>query len=454
MELFLPQQIALNETSQAVIAEVEETARRVDEYRPLPPAVSKRIEDSLLGERVFGSNAIEGNTLDLRETVSVLQTGRILENKKRDAIEARNLGEAVNRVSTLRTEGPAAHTVDRLLEVHKLILRETPDEYWGGRFREQRVLIEAAKHQPPDHLIVPTLVSRVLEQLRNPSDIPGLVVATWAHWALARIHPFKDGNGRLSRLWQDLVLFQRNLTCAIITPELRRDYLDALALADEGDFNSLLQLVAQQVDGVLQKYLIELTADKELDQFAKEIAGEVDARLAQKKQLRFQKWWWRFKQLRTEFENVANKITSQEGRVRIQLQPYDTLDQANWERIAETGKTSHTWFFKLDFDSGAKHLQYVFVFLKHNTTSCDTQVERSENRVGLFIDESAGPGKKRNLDKIADCPITLREIFLVGDAFVIRRFDRATQQAIYERHVSAREIAKDFIREVVDRRLI
>ncbi len=115
MELYLLEQIALNETSKSLIGDVEETARRVFEYRPLPSAVVKRVEDSLLGERVYSSNAIEGNTLDLRETVTVLSTGRILENKKRDAIEARNLGEAVQRVSQLTAEGAAAHTIERLL---------------------------------------------------------------------------------------------------------------------------------------------------------------------------------------------------------------------------------------------------------------------------------------------------------------------------------------------------
>ena len=98
MELFLPDQIVLNDASRALLGDVEETARRVNEYRPLPPAVVKRIVDGLLGDRVYSSNAIEGSTLDYRETVAVLNTGRILENKKREAIEARNLGEADNKI--------------------------------------------------------------------------------------------------------------------------------------------------------------------------------------------------------------------------------------------------------------------------------------------------------------------------------------------------------------------
>jgi len=259
MELFLPDQIVLNEASKALIGDLEETARRVNEYRPLPADVVKRIEDGLLGERVYSSNAIEGNTLDLRETETVLKTGRLIDNRKREAIEARNLGEAVARISQLRTEGTQVHSVDRLLEVHKLILRETQDEYWGGRFRECGVTITGAKYQPPDYSMVSALVERVMERLKNINNLPGLVRACWVHWALARIHPFKDGNGRLTRLWQDLVLFQANFTCAIISPEERARYFNALIAADAGDFNALLQLIAEGVLTTLGRHLTQKT---------------------------------------------------------------------------------------------------------------------------------------------------------------------------------------------------
>jgi Fic family protein len=455
MELLLPDQIVLNEASKALIGDVEETARRVNEYRPLPEEVTKRILDDLLGERVYASNAIEGNTLDLRETATILKSGRILENRRREATEARNLGEAVNAVSDLVKIGETARTVEHLRQVHRLILRETPDEYWGGRFREQGVIIEGAKYQPPDHTLVPTLVDRVMEHLRRGYEgISPLLMACWAHWSLARIHPFKDGNGRISRLWQDLILFQANLTAAIIRPEERRDYLDALTAADEGDFNRLFQMTAQRVLTTFDKYLAVIAQDKELDAFAKEIAGEADARLAEKRTLRFQKWARKFEQLRWEFEICSGRITSQRGRVRIQFRPYNTIDQPKWETIAESGSANQTWFFTLQFDTEARHLRYVFFFLKHYVTDHDDEVERSENRVCLLIGEADSPAKtNERLDRIPGCPITLREVFLVDDSFVVRCASPATGETTYERGVSPMRIAQDFIREVVLRRL-
>jgi len=83
MELWLPEQVAVDEVSRGLIADVKVTARSVNDYRPLPGDVVKRIEDDLLGERVYSSNAIEGNTLDLRETVMILKKGILGAKKKR-----------------------------------------------------------------------------------------------------------------------------------------------------------------------------------------------------------------------------------------------------------------------------------------------------------------------------------------------------------------------------------
>ena len=454
MELFLPDQIVLNEASSALLADVEETARIVNEYRPLPEAVVKRIQDGLLGERVYSSNAIEGNTLDLRETVMVLETGQISATKKREAIEAKNLGAAAHRVSDIVGGGAAVHTVDQLFEIHKLILHETPDDFWGGRFRERQVLIDGAKYQPPDHTIVPTLVDRVMEHLRcGHEGISPLLMACWAHWSLARIHPFKDGNGRISRLWQDLILFQANLTAAIIRPEERREYLEALTAADEGDFNRLCQITAHRVLTTFDRYLTVIAQDKELDAFAKEIAHEADERVDQKRQLLYQRWARKMEQLRWEFEVCAGRVTRESAQVRIQMRPYEIIAQPEWDLVGIGGTVPKSWLFALYFDARARRYRYIFFFGKHYPSDQDDENERSENRVCLLISEDDGSGTARRLDKLDKCPISIREVFLVDDSFVVRRVSPATEETTYERGISPIRIAQDFIREVVFHRL-
>ena len=122
MELILPNQIALNDNSLAMIAGVEEAAKRVDDRRPLPSSMVKRLDASLLGERVYSSNAIEGNTLELRETVMILEKGIAGFKKKREALEVKNLGEAVRTVSAWVTDNSNCHTNEDILAVHRTIL--------------------------------------------------------------------------------------------------------------------------------------------------------------------------------------------------------------------------------------------------------------------------------------------------------------------------------------------
>ena len=71
MDIPSPSDISLDQVTQELILDATELARQVNERRPLPSEVIDNIQKELLGERVYNSNAIEGNTLTLRETKSI-----------------------------------------------------------------------------------------------------------------------------------------------------------------------------------------------------------------------------------------------------------------------------------------------------------------------------------------------------------------------------------------------
>ncbi len=454
MELTFPDQIAIDNASSMLIDDVGETARRVNEHRPLPSEVLSRIQHELLGERVFSSNAIEGNTLDLRETVRILKTGQIDAAREREGLEVRNLGEAIQAVSAAVRGEVSCYTPAKFLELHAKVLRDI-DDTWAGRYREHRVMITGAARQPPSHDLVPALIELVMERLRRDDGVQtsGIVHAAWAHWAIARIHPFHDGNGRMARLWQDLVLFRANLTCAIIRPEDRREYLDALGSADEGEFNPLVQLVAYRVAATFDRYLRELRRDRELDVWAKEVAGEADDRISQKRQLGYLRWARRMEQLRSEFELCAGKISERSQEIGVQVRKYDLIDQQRWENIRLGIGAERTWFFSVEVRRGASNLRYYFFFGKHYWSELDDDHDRSEQRVCLLISESESGEEAQRLDQLDNTPISLREIFVVDDNLVRKRRDEAAGHDVYDREVSALRIAQDFLRDVILRRL-
>lgn len=451
MELGKPEIVSLDETSKALLADLDETTRRVREYRPLPADVVKRIEDELLGERVYSSNAIEGNGLDLRETVMVLKQGVRASTKKRDATEARNLGKAAGQLSAWIRNREACHTLDCLTGLHLILMKDV--EQHAGRFRDRRVMIEGAKHQPPDHELVASLMERVLEQLAEPSDAHHLVRAAWAHWAIARIHPFFDGNGRMARLWQDLVLLQSELTCAIIRPRDRREYLDALMAADDGDFNPLVQLVAQRVSLTFDKYLTEIAKAADLGKWAGELVGEADVRIEESRKLEYMRWARKMEQLRWEFDQCASRITDASSEIQLQVRPYDLIDQTSWENLRSGQGAQRTWCFTLDARSPRKHFKYYFFFDRHYWTDADSDEDRSQQRVCLLISESSGGDDPVVLRELDNAPTRLTEVFLVDDQLVRCLRDPNGRVPVYERNVPPLRIAQDFVRDVVLNRL-
>jgi cell filamentation protein, protein adenylyltransferase len=425
MELIPPQNIALDNASLGIVSDVEDTARRVIEDRPLPAEVVQEILQGLFPERVHCSNAIEGNTLDYRETVEVLKGAHVDVAKKRDAQEAINLGEAIKMVQEGVKEGAGYHSPERLLSLHAVVLRDI-DDTWGGRYREQRVMISGATHQPPDARLVPSLVERVMGAIARPADdVSPLVRAVWAHWALARIHPFLDGNGRTARLWQDLILFQGHLTCAIIRPSDRRDYLDALGDADEGDFNPLVQLVAMKVLTSLDEYEAAMRREPESSEWAADLVNEVGLGTEDDRRLEYMRWSHKMSRLLAEFVRCASEISEALPDVRVEVRPHDIIDQQCWENIRSGTITPRTWYFRVLFHKRDEFCCYFFFFGRHASGESDTEDDRSSPRVGLFVSENFDPSRGAGASDVA----------ISGE--------------IDDRDNDAREIAQDFMKEVI-----
>lgn len=457
MDLISVDQIAQDEVTKALLSDVEQTAMKVNELRPLPPEIIQSVQRELLGERVYSSNAIEGNTFSLGETVETLRTGHIELRRKRESTEVINLGKAIEHIQgKLLSPSSDPHKIDSFLELHRLLLQGINDD-WAGRLRSEQVLIRGAKYQPPDHSHVREMIEEFLERLSSAKSINAILLATWAHWTIARIHPFMDGNGRMARLWQDLVLFRGQLTCAIIPPESKTEYLASLAKADEGDFNPLTQLVTRRVASTFDKYLSAQQEADAMGQWAQSVIGETGARAAEKRKLAYIRWSRKMEELRYQFERCAATVTHASTEIEVQLVPYEIIDQAAWENIRAGLSASKTWFFKLTFRREEKYLHYFFFFGKHFWSDVDNDRERSESRVCLLISEQEGSEKARRLGESLT-PLSIRQVFVVDKELVRVRFgpadeetapDQSVAPLTYDRSINATTIAQEFIRDVL-----
>jgi Fic family protein len=232
-----------------------EKKKRLDKYRPLPPTLVARLKEQMTIEYTYNSNAIEGNTLTLRETKLVLEEGITVSGKSlSETLEAKNHPAAMAFIENL----VAAKTeIDEgvVLQLHKLILSGVAED--AGRYRTGRVRIAGATFMPPPSSEVASKMSELLTWLKeNLDEFTPVELAAVFHHRFVQIHPFTEGNGRMARLLLNAILLKFGYPfIVIVSMHDRSKYLKTLMEADLGDASAFVNFVGRCVERTLDLYL-------------------------------------------------------------------------------------------------------------------------------------------------------------------------------------------------------
>jgi Fic family protein len=229
--------------------------QRLTALRPLSPESVASLAAAWDVRMVHESNAIEGNSLTLRETELVLSKGVTVSGKPlKDHIEALNLAKAWEQVKKLAC--PDAILTERdLLDLHRIVLTRVEDDF-AGSYRTGAVRIAGSSHVPPNPVKVPDLMEELFAELQTITD--PVERAAKLHHGIARIHPFTDGNGRAARLAMNFVLLAAGYPPISIPTGLRQAYYNALEAADSGDFHTWQNFLTEQLDHELDLWLSAL----------------------------------------------------------------------------------------------------------------------------------------------------------------------------------------------------
>ena len=189
---------------ESVLAQIERKKEELDGRRPLTEGELERLGEEFAVEYTYNSNAIEGNTLTLRETDLVLRGLTIDRKPLKDHLEAVGHKEAFDYVRVLVKE-KAPLTESIIKQIHYLVLADKRDD--RGVYRKIPVRILGAHHQP----VQPYLIRPAMEQLLLDYAASGEHIVTKLarfHIEFEGIHPFIDGNGRTGRLLVNLELMK------------------------------------------------------------------------------------------------------------------------------------------------------------------------------------------------------------------------------------------------------
>jgi len=193
--------------------------REVIERSRLIPKWELKLKKEARIHNAHSSTSIEGNSLTI-EQVAALSEHKNVTATEKDKKEVLNYLKALDSIPIYA----GRQTIDTklFLKIHEAVTTGTlKDSQTSGVFRNKQVFIgrrvlsgtqfkEIVEYMPPDTKDVPHLVAEFLDWLNSDKakEINPVILAGIAHYEIARIHPFIDGNGRTARLMASLILYK------------------------------------------------------------------------------------------------------------------------------------------------------------------------------------------------------------------------------------------------------
>ncbi|WEJ73699.1 Fic family protein [Pseudomonas sp. PSE14] len=228
---------------------------------------------------IQASLAIENNTLSVEQVTALLEGRRVL-GLPREIQEVRNAFRAYEQLPQWR-----ADSVADLLAAHGCLLEGLIDE--AGRFRQGGVGIyreQMLLHMPPPASRVPLLVEQLLGWLGR-TDWHPLIASCVFHYEFEFIHPFSDGNGRMGRLWQTLLLGRWNPVLAYLPVETviharQASYYAALAESDrQAEATPFVLFMLQALLSAVDEVAVAGEADSRSDLVSDPVSDPVDGEI-------------------------------------------------------------------------------------------------------------------------------------------------------------------------------
>lgn len=204
---------------------------------------------------IHSSLSIEGNTLTEEQITAIIENKRVAGSEK-DILEVLNALEVYKNIKKLNPTSEKD-----FLKAHKLLLQKLITG--PGKYRKQGVgIVKGSKveHIAPPFENVPYLMKDLFEYLKDKNELT-LIKSCVFHYEMEFIHPFLDGNGRMGRLWQTLILMQdypvfEFLPFETLISKHQNEYYKALSISDkEGESTKFIEYMLKIIDRSLSELL-------------------------------------------------------------------------------------------------------------------------------------------------------------------------------------------------------
>lgn len=236
------------------IAKIQEIVGELKAYTLVKPSLKLRKENKL--KTIHHSLAIEGNTLSTKQITALLENKRVLgpKNQILEVMNALQLYDRLGDLNPLREKD--------LLKAHGVLLKGLAKN--AGKYRLGNVGVfkgTKVSHVAPSAKQVLSLMTDLFVFINKDTETHGLIKACVFHYELEFIHPFEDGNGRMGRLWQQLLLMKQSPIFEFIAVETlihkkQAMYYKTLEQCDRaGDSTAFIEFSLELILKSLQDFL-------------------------------------------------------------------------------------------------------------------------------------------------------------------------------------------------------
>ncbi len=231
---------------------IESLYQEWQSLQPISQEVQNKIDQKFMLEFNYNSNHIEGNTLTYGQTEMLLLFGKVIEEanmKDLEEMKASNVGLKMVKEAALNKNQPLSEYFIRVL--HQTLLREDYTVYrqlpdgtntsyivHAGQYKTRpnsviTITGERFEYASPEE--TPALMKDLIEwynQEEQAGTMTPIELASLFHYRYIRIHPFEDGNGRISRLIVNYILYRHGYPMIVVRTKDKKNYLSALSQSD------------------------------------------------------------------------------------------------------------------------------------------------------------------------------------------------------------------------------
>lgn len=388
---------------------------------PLDKIALEKLREHFRTHHIYHSAGIEGNRLTLQETALVLKEGIDISGKPlKDSVEVKNLGIAFDFLHELSAQNLPITEHD-IKQVHSIVVGHDAS-LDPGNYRDIGVIISGSEHIPPEPFEIPFKMLELFEWINENEIQNPIIVGAIAHHEFVKIHPFKDGNGRTARILLNLILLKKGYPISNIRRDERPKYYEALSLADNGYYEPIIEVIAENCTKLFSEYIRVKDESNRLRDWALKLGNkDTQLRLAKSK-TEYDLWLNKINQIKLEFKQAVTILNESIDTYYISYYEYTPVTFDKYQMLKDKGIAPATNFFSIrvhNNDTDRIVETFMFRFFRSNN-------KYPQNQNAIPLELNYFNPEKDEFDFIGYYKyshlITLRSFFINEKGEIVIRF--------------------------------